>query len=358
MKNTKRFTAFCLAALMFFTTAACGSGGGNTDAATDGEANAASAETGSESAPAGKAGEGEEYAVIMSLHQLEFFDALKAGVSDAAKDLGASWYYAGPQDLSPEKVSEAIDQAVAKKVTGIVLHGQFQESGAAIDNAIAAGVPVICVNTDIESERLSFLGCDPYNTGIEMAKQMAKEIDGKGKIIISNYLSGGQPSAMENLRGCKDELENNWPDIVVAAEVDDKADETAAASAVGAALQSNPDVVGIIGMQAPSAVGAATAVREAGLGGKVKIVGRDRDSATLELIESGEVAASFAQNSYVEGYIAVKWLHEYVNGNLKVTQNYLEAGINPIPPIVDSGSIIINKDNVDQFKAKYEYDKK
>ncbi len=83
-------------------------------------------------------------------------------------------------------------------------------------------------------------------------------------------------------------------------------------------------------MQAPSAVGAATAVREAGLEG-IKIVGRDRDSATLELIESGEVAASFAQNSYVEGYIAVKWLHDYVNGNLKVTQNYLDAGINPLP---------------------------
>ena len=107
-------------------------------------------------------------------------------------------------------------------------------------------------------------------------------------------------------------------------------------------------------MQAPSAVGAATAVREAGLKG-ITIVGRDRDAATLELIEDGEVAASFAQNSYVEGYIAVQWLHDYINGNLKVTSNYLEAGINPLPDTVDSGSIIITKDNVEQLKEKYVY---
>lgn len=342
----KRLAALLLAGAMTASLAACGSGGGSGDGGSE----AAAAET-TESTR-----EQEEYAVIMSVNQLEFFDALKAGVCDAANELGASWYYAGPQDLSPEKVSEAIDQAVAKGVTGIVVHGQFQESGAAIDNAIEAGVPVICVNTDIESNRLSFLGCEPYNVGVEMAKTMGELLGGKGKIIISNFLSGGQPSAIANLEGCRDELAENWPGIEIVAEVDDKADETTAATAVGAALQANSDVKGIIGMQAPSAVGAATAVREAGMEG-IQIVGRDRDAATLELIEDGEVTASFAQNSYVEGYIAVQWLHEYINGNLKVTSDYLGAGINPLPDKVDSGSIIITKDNVEQFKEKYVYDK-
>lgn len=345
-KYRKAMSVLLTGAVVLSMAAGCSGGSQSTPAQP----------AGNEAQPAGNAGAGEEYAVIMSVNQLEFFDALKGGVNDAAHSIGADWYYAGPQDLAPDKVAEAIDQAVAKQVTGIIVHGQFQETGTAIDNAIAAGVPVVCVNTDIESNRLSFLGCNPYNTGVEMAKQMAKEIGDKGKIIISNFISGGQPSAVANMEGCRDELEKNHPNIEIVAEVDDKADETTAATAVGAALQANPDVNGIIGMQAPSAVGAATAVREAGLEG-IKIVGRDRDSATLELIESGEVAASFAQNSYVEGYIAVKWLHDYVNGNLKVTQNYMDAGINPLPPEVDSGSIIITKDNVDQFKEKYTYDK-
>ena len=50
-------------------------------------------------------GEGETYVVIGSLFQLEFFDALKAGVNDAANSIGAKWYYAGPQEFVPDQIS-------------------------------------------------------------------------------------------------------------------------------------------------------------------------------------------------------------------------------------------------------------
>ena len=185
---------------------------------------------------------------------------------------------------------------------------------------------------------------------------IAELIGYKGNVITSTWLGGGQPSALANQEGCEDALAQ-YPDIKIVAKVDDQADAGVAAAQIGAALQANPDVVGIVGMQAPSGMGAATAVREAGLTDKVQIVSRDRDSGTLELIEDGEIAASFAQNSYVEGYIATKWLHDYANGNLKVIQDYKGGGVNPLPLNVDSGSIIITKDNVEQFKAKYEYDK-
>ncbi|MEA5047592.1 MAG: substrate-binding domain-containing protein [Eubacteriales bacterium] len=297
-------------------------------------------------------GEGETYVVIGSLFQLEFFDALKAGVCDAANAIGAKWYYAGPQEFVPDQISQAIDQAVANKVTGIVLHGQSPETAAAIDNAIAAGVPVIIVNTDIPSNRLSFLGCNPYQAGYDMGEQMGELLDGKtGKVIISTAISVGQPSALENLRGAKEALANYAGIEVV--EVDDSADANVAATNIGAALQANPDVVGIIGQQAYTAVGACTAVREAGLTGKIVVIGRDRDTATLELIENGELAASYAQNSYVEGFIALQWLHDYVNGDLKVIGDYIGGGINPLPKTVDSGSVVITKDNAAQFKEKY-----
>ncbi|MDP3448830.1 MAG: substrate-binding domain-containing protein, partial [Eubacteriales bacterium] len=235
-------------------------------------------------------GEGETYVIIGSLFQLEFFDALKAGVNDAASSIGAKWYYAGPQEFVPDQISQAIDQAVANKVTGIVLHGQSPETAAAIDNAIAAGVPVIIVNTDIPSNRLSFLGCSPYQAGYDMGDQMGQLLAGKtGTVLISTAISAGQPSALENLRGAKEALAN-YPGVAVV-EVDDTADANVAATNIGAALQANANVVGIIGQQAYTAVGACTAVREAGLTGKIVVIGRDRDTATLELIENGELAS-------------------------------------------------------------------
>ncbi len=345
MKKTMSIIAIGLIMAMLLMTG-CANSGTAAPSAAGGEA-------ASVSAAAGTGGEGEEYAVIMSLNQLEFFDALKAGVNDACAEMGAKWYFAGPQEAQPDKTAEAIDQAVAKGVTGIVLHGQFEETGPSVDAAIAAGVPVIIVNSDVTSDRLSFIGCEPYNNGYNMGKELAERVGGKGTVIVANSLSLGQKSAEDNQNGCLAALAE-YPDIKVV-EVDDKADSTIAPTAIGTALQANPDAVGIVGVDAVSGVGAATAVREAGLSGKVTIVCRDRDAATLELIKNGEIAASFAQNSYVEGYIATKWLHDYVNGSFKVVEDYLGAGINPIPPIVDSGSIIITKDNVEQFEKKYEY---
>jgi ribose transport system substrate-binding protein len=243
---------------------------------------------------------------------------------------------------------------VANKVTGIVLHGQTPETAYAVNNAIYAGVPVIIVNTDISSKRLSFLGCNPYQTGYDMGMKMVELLNGKtGTVIISSGFSTGQPSALENARGTHDALAK-YPALKVV-DVDDASDASVAATNNGAALQAYPNIIGIIGQQAYSAVGICTAIREAGKTGEIVVIGRDRDAATLELIEKGELAASYAQNSFVEGYIALMWLHDYVNGNLKVINDYLGAGVNPLPNIVDSGSIVIDKSNYKQFLEPYKY---
>ena len=96
-----------------------------------------------------------------------------------------------------------------------------------------------------------------------------------------------------------------------------------------------------------------TGANMSGTNNQIVVIGRDRDTATLELIENGELAASYALNSYVEGFIALQWLHDYVNGDLKVIGDYIGGGINPLPKSVDSGSIVISKDNANQFKEKY-----
>jgi ribose transport system substrate-binding protein len=299
-------------------------------------------------------GEGEIYAVIIGVHQLEFFDALKSGIYTASEEIGATWYFAGPQEFIPDQIVQAIDQAVANKVTGIVLHGQTPETADAVNNAISAGVPVIVVNTDIPSNRLSFLGCNPYQVGYDMGEQMIELLNGKtGTVVITSAFSIAQPSALENARGTKDVLAK-YPGIKVV-ELDGVPDASATATNIGTALQAYPDIVGIIGQQAYSAVGICTAIREAGKTGQIAVIGRDRDVATLELIENGELTASYAQNSFVEGYIALMWLHDYVNGNLKVINDYLGAGVNPLPNIVDSGSIIIDKSNYKQFLEPYKY---
>ena len=335
----KKFLGIMLVLAFTIALIACGGGGG---------------QTGSGAVDSGSRGSGEVYAVIGGVFQLEFFDALKSGVYNAAEQIGATWYYAGPQDFVPDQIVQTIDQAVANRVTGIVLHGQTPETADAVNNAIAAGIPVIIVNTDIPSKRLSFLGCNPYQAGYDMGAQMGDLIRGKtGTVIITSAFSVAQPSALENARGSKDALSQH-PGVRVV-EIDGMPDANGTATSIGAALQAYTDIIGIIGQQAFSAVGICTALREAGLTGTIPVIGRDRDVATLELIEKGELVSAYAQNSFVEGYIATIWLHDYINGNLKVINDYLSTGTNPLPTAVDSGSIVIDKGNYKQFLEPYNY---
>lgn len=294
------------------------------------------------------AGEQREYAMIMALHQLEFFNDHKNGLADACADVGAKSYFAGPQEWSIEKLVESIDQAAAKKPTGIIVIGQAPETAVAIDRAIESGIPVVVVASDIPSKRLINIGAEYYTGGVKIGEEIAALLGGKGKVLTSNYLSANQPSANALQQGVRDALAK-FPDISIVQELDDKADPTVAPTVIGSALQAHPDVNAIIGLDAISAIGAATAVREAGLTGKVIVSSLDRDSATLELIKNGEVAFTFAQKSYVESYLAVKILTDYLDGKLNLVDGYLAAGVNPLPYKIDTGFAKITKDNVDSF---------
>ena len=100
LKKTMSIIAICLIMATLFMTG-CANGG--AAASSEGDSGQTATAAGAAS------GEGEEYAVIMSLNQLEFFDALKGGVNDACAEMGATWYFAGPQEAQPDKTAEAID---------------------------------------------------------------------------------------------------------------------------------------------------------------------------------------------------------------------------------------------------------
>ena len=78
-----------------------------------------------------------------------------------------------------------------------------------------------------------------------------------------------------------------------------------AAQVTLAALQKNPNIVGIFAANLFSAEGAATGVRQAGKSGKVKIVGFDAEPDEITALQQGTVQALIAQSPYVIGTNAV-----------------------------------------------------
>jgi ribose transport system substrate-binding protein len=175
---------------------------------------------------------------------------------------------------------------------------------------------------------------------------LAGAIGGKGKVLLGTFPS---PATLERVEGYKAVFAEKYPDIEVVDTVNDKADPSFAPSAYAQALQAHPDVAGIGGTDGDSGKGAAIAVTEAGLTGKVKIVAMDRNDDMLPYIKDGTIHGSIGQKSYVEAFLAVhllKWLND---GAIKMVGDAKAAGINVLPEEVVTGVVQITKDNVTAF---------
>ncbi|MPN31615.1 hypothetical protein SDC9_179089 [bioreactor metagenome] len=83
---------------------------------------------------------------------------------------------------------------------------------------------------------------------------------------------------------------------------------------------------------------------------KVTVVCIDKDAPTLEAIEAGDIYATVIGKQYTEVYYATKFLYDYNHNNLKLVSDSKAAGISPLPTFVDTGAIVITKDNVSFFK--------
>ena len=295
----------------------------------------------------------ETYYYIAPLATLEYWQAHKAGLEDACAELGVTPKFVGDDALDVDAMCAIIDTAINDpNCAGIVMQANFADAYEPyVQQAKEKGIPVCYQTVDgIEgSERLCFLGTDYVEYGKIMMRQAAEATGGKGDVIVSNALSAGSSSVEDVMTGIREEVEN-WPDMKIVSEIDDQSDAAVAATKIGAALLANPDTTVVIGGQSTSAIGAVTAIKEAGLSGDVQVISIDRDAATLEYIQNGDIYSTVAGKQYTEVYYGVKICYDYRHGAKNAFSDDDEAaGLVLAPSFVDTGAIIINGDNVDKF---------
>jgi len=113
-----------------------------------------------------------------------------------------------------------------------------------------------------------------------------------------------------------------------------------AAAHVSAALQKDPDIAGVFGVNVFSAQGAYQAVASAGLVGAVKIATWDATLTLIEGLRKGEVDLILAQMPAEMGALCVEWGHKYLTEGAE------------IPKKIIPGFFIFTQDNVDDPDAQ------
>ena len=294
----------------------------------------------------------EKYFLISANIQVPYWQTAGAGFSQAARQLQVRSEFTGPDNYDPKAQQQAFEQALQKKPTGILISvADPNVMKDEIDKAVAAGIPVITIDSDApSSKRLFFIGTNNYQAGIIGGQRLAKELNGKGNVAV--FTMPSQPNLNERLRGYRDALTAS-PGIKIDRIVDIRGDPRiafdTATQILGNDKKERTDA--FVSLEALSGKEIATVLNNNGVKGKT-VVAMDTDPETLDWIQKGGIAATISQKPYTMSYVGLKMLDDLYHHKLSSLEtDWSKDSFSPIPAFVDTGSALVDKANVDSFIA-------
>jgi ribose transport system substrate-binding protein len=294
----------------------------------------------------------EQYLLIATNIDLPYWQSAHAGFTAAAAQYQVSEEMRGPDTFNTAVEVDEFRSAVARKPAGILVSvADPKLMGPEIDKAIAAGIPVITIDSDApDSQRLFFIGINNLEAGRLGGQRVAAELNGKGNVVF--FTMPGQPNLEERLKGYKDAF-SNYSGIKIEEVFDMKGES-------GTAMDKAREYLGrtgasqinaLICLEASAGKDVGEAFRRARPQGAI-LVAMDVDHATLELVKDGTIEATISQKPYTMAFLGLKALDEIHHYPLKpLGHDYRSDAQSPIPSFVDTGVSLVDKSNVDQYLA-------
>lgn len=311
------FTVVAAAGVTAIGLAACSGGGAPSTTASGGGG--------------GGAGDNSGYTLAMVTHETPgdtFWDKIKAGANQAAKNTGVTLKYSNDPD--PGKQATLIQNAIDSKVDGIATTLATPAALAgAVKAAGAANIPVVAFNSGIEQYKqvgaLMYFGSDETLAGQSAGKRIA---EAGGKNVLCVIHQAGSVSLEARCAGVKSGIPAT-SNIQV-----NGADDSSVVSSLQAKLAQDKSIDWIVTLGAPIALDTMKAISQAGSSAKLATFDLNIDAA--QAIKDGKIAFSVDQQPYVQGYLAIESLYL-----LKKNGNDIGGG-KPVltgPSFVDSKNI-------------------
>ncbi|MDR3211281.1 MAG: ABC transporter substrate-binding protein [Planctomycetota bacterium] len=291
----------------------------------------------------------DEIAVIVKTLNSSFWQNVNLGSSNAEKELKAAGKnitisFNGPEaETRIEDEVNMVDNAVNRGVKALVLAPSDPDALVPpLRKAKAAGIPVIIIDSLINGDDLytSFLATNNQAAGELCAKELITRLGGPsktGKIAIMSYIAG-VGSEIGRVGGFRSYIEKNSK-LTIVNTYYSNADMITAMNQTTDVLAANPDLIGIFGANEPTAIGMGRAIKTQGMSGKLVAIGFDGDQNLQGFVRDGTLQGIAVQSSYNMGYLGVKAAMDAIDGK-KLDKD------------IDTGIILVTKDNIDSTDAK------
>jgi ribose transport system substrate-binding protein len=275
------------------------------------------------------------------------------GMKKIADELQVQVRVAGPTDFDLPGFIAAVDQVCAQKPAGVSVVGGWDPSlTESVKKCIAEGVPTVVDDGDLpDSGRLSYIGTNWTAIGEAQAKKMMSALPKGGKIAVTSIINAN--NMREGVAGFTAYIKAHGGDkYQLVANEDDNGDAAKAAQVTSALLAAHPDLAGIAGFDSESGAGIVTALREAGKKpGEIHVTAMEQTPDFFKTAKEGWTDGIVVQNRELFIYYAVRLLYDYNHNGLRTSGLDAKQGGLPIPPNVDTGVLVVTKDNVDRVLA-------
>lgn len=190
---------------------------------------------------------------------------------------------------------------------------------SSVEEAEAAGIPVVCINLDVNCAHTGFVSMAAYEAGYAVAEAMGKQMGGSGNVVIIQGVIGASSQTYREA-GFRDAMAALYPDIQILDAQPADWDKETAVSVMNDFMQAYPEIGGVFGVNDSMAEGAAIAAEAAGRLSEMVIWGDDGETDALTMIEEGKLAGTIYTNCFKQGAVAAQlcmWLCDsgYMPGN-------------------------------------------
>jgi simple sugar transport system substrate-binding protein len=263
-----------------------------------------------------------------------FWSVVKKGVDQAAKDMGVTAIYESPASTTFDVVamSHLIDTAVAAHPAGLVVSIPDPTGlGPSIKAAVAAGIPVISINSGSDVAKslgvLVHVGQTEEQAGIGGGQKMGAA--GVKHALCVNQEVGNAALALR-CKGFKEGLAQTGGTVTEIGV--NLSSPTQTQQTIEAALQHDPSIDGILTLGPTGATPALKALQDLNKTGQIKLATFDLSSDVLNAIKGGQMLFAIDQQQYLQGYLPIVLLTLYKTNLNTIANDILQTGPGFVTP--------------------------
>lgn len=306
--------------------------------------------------PAARAQPRHRIVIMPKLVGIAYYDAVKTGIDAAARelpDMAVTW--TGPTQDQVERQIEMIERLIPAKPDLIAVAANDPVAIVPVlQKAQRAGIHVISWDADSQLREFFVNLVDFEAFGSQLVDALRAETGPKGDIAIVTT-SFAAPNQSSWIDAMKRAIYARHPGLRIV-DIRPAGESTEEAYRIAQdCLKSLAGLKGLVALGSPNLPGVARAVRDAGLGGRVAVVGNSTPNLMREFLKDGTVKTVLLWNAPDHGYLTVHAARQLLAGGLKAGQPFQAGRLGSFTPRRDAISLqvalpvmVFTKANVDQ----------